>query len=103
MRLKLLCNYLNNPDNVFGNAVLFTAEASDGKADAFLFRILDRDRVIEERRIVSERFLPQRVDLSCLRHDAEYLWSVTAFYRGKKAGFARTKFKTAFLPKKASG
>lgn len=100
MRLKLLCNYLNNPDNVFGNAVLFTAEASDGKADAFLFRILDRDRVIEERRIVSERFLPQRVDLSCLRHDAEYLWSVTAFYRGKKAGFARAKFKTAFIPEK---
>lgn len=101
MRLTIKCNNLNNPDNVFGKDVLFTAEMAGGKADSFLFRIYGKHSVIEERKINSERFLPQRADFSAFAPDSVYFWSVTSFYKGKKTGFARAKFKTAFLPEKA--
>lgn len=101
MRLIIKCNNQFNPENVFGKDVLFTAETAGGKADAFIFRIHGKDGVIEEREINSERFLPQRADCSALSPDCVYFWSVTSFYRGRKNGYARAKFRTAFLPEKA--
>lgn len=101
MRLIIKCNNQINPDNVFGKGVLFTAETVGGKADSFLFRIYVNDDIIEERKINLGRFLPQRVDCSLLTPDTSYFWDVTSFYSGKKIGYARAKFKTAFLPEKA--